>query len=566
MKKHLLIFVFLSCLIQSVFAQTAANYYNAGKANADKAAAMLSKMSKFDKATNDNIIALYRSSADNYIKAKDAMSAIKYHADYCAAISLFHAATQLEAGGDPGKAYESMKQVLELWPSFNGIKASAITKEKSVSRGENVYIFPAADSMYSYTYNYYMTRYLLSILSLKQNMPDDALKYAEDVADHFQDDPEIIAAMAYFASSTLHKQGNTCDAGKYSVTYLENISQVNLKENDPTMADKNHKLLEMESYVVGSDSQGCIKNKTGEECVAVLADLKAPWKPNARGIYNLGDNLFVKGSHSFKLIFSEYKLAMTEGDSTVAHIWDARLDEYKRHFSSADWRTLASFYDNYLTKAALRDKAIKNAQRKQRAEATYTLIGIEPTVIPLGQYAAGIQVMGKYVSHEIRVGYIAAGIKPYLKSGSDTDKVALGILTHYSGIQLSYSFKVLTKGEFNPQAWSYIGAEFRYTMRNYTDLLTYYNIKDTAEQFHNINLKPQAAVYDATLIFGEIIRGKKLFFELFGGLGLGYKTLTYGNPVFNSATEAVANAPFKSDLWNKLYVPVRAGIKFGFVL
>jgi len=125
---------------------------------------------------------------------------------------------------------------------------------------------------------------------------------------------------------------------------------------------------------------------------------------------------------------------------------------------------------------------------------------------------------------------------------------------------------VLTKGEYNPQAYTYIGAEFRYTMRNYTDLLTYYNKSDSAEHVNNVNLKPQASVYDATLLFGEIIRGKKLFFEIFGGLGVGYKTITYSNPGFNPNIDAVANAPFKATVWDKIYLPVRFGIKVGLVM
>src|SRR6185437_490937 len=165
----------------------------------------------------------------------------------------------------------------------------------------------------------------------------------------------------------------------------------------------------------------------------------------------------------------------------------------------------------------------------------------------------------------LRVGYIANGIKPFLKDGSDTEKVPFYMLTHYNGYQLSYSFKVLTKGQFNPNASSYIGAEFRYTVRNYTDPLTYYTNGDTTGESakHNVNLKPQATVYDATILFGEIIKSKTLFFEMFGGLGIGYKTLKYENPDFDPGIEAVANAPFKAAVWNKIYLPVRIGVKIG---
>ncbi len=566
MKKHLLSAMLLAGIVATTHAQTAANYYNAGKASADKAKAMLAGMGSFDKTANDKIIALYKESADDYLKSKEMMPGIRHHASYLAAVSLYHEAAQYHAAGNDTKAYEIMKQVLEMWASTKDIRPSVVTKEKSVHYKGFIYIFPAADSLSVYNDNYYMSRYLLSILSVKQNLPDDALKYAEEVADNYKNAPEIVSQLAYYAANSLHKQGNSCDAGKYAINYLENIARIDTKNYVTGIDDNNRKLVEMQHYVLSSDSQGCIKNKKGEECVGIIAALQEPWKPNARSFYDLGESLFTKGGHSFQLIFSEYEFAMTHGDSAVAHIWDARLEENRRHYSSADWRILAAFYNNYLTKANLRDDAIRRADRKEKIEATRVLIGIEPTVIPLGQYAIGIQVVGKHVSHELRLGYIANGIKPYLKSGSDTDKVPLDIMTHYKGFQVSYGLKALTRGEYNPNAWSYVGLELRYTMRNYSDLLTFYNKNDKTENIHNANLNPTAAVYDATFMFGEIIKGKNLFFEIFGGVGLGYKTISYSNALFDPSKDLVANAPFKADLWNKIYVPVRFGMKFGFVL
>jgi len=566
MKTYLLTAVIWFSFIVGMYAQTAANYYNNGKASFDQASVLLSKMSVFDKAANDKIIDLYTGAATNYLNAEKAMGGLKYIAYYNASVSLYKAAVQCEAGAEDQKAYDLMKQVLDLWPTLSSLPASKVCKEKSISRKGFVYIFPAADTIPGWSYNYYMSRYLLSVLSNKENKPDDALKFAEEVADNFKANPEITRKMAYFAAMVFRKQGNICGAGKYASINIENISPAPLSEDEPNMKTKNKELMDMSACMIAADSQKCIKNKLVEGAVAILASLKEPWKINPHPVYDMGDLLFLNGVHSFKLIFSEYKLAMFQGDSNMAHVWDSRLMENKRHFSSADWRTLADFYDSYLTKTHLRDDAIKSAQKKELQEATHVLIGIEPSVIPLGQYAAGIQVVGKYVSHELRVGYIADGIKPFLKDGTDTDHVALYMLTHYNGIQLSYSFKILSKGEYDPHATTYIGAEFRYTMRNYTDLLTYYNKNDSTEHVNNVNLKPQASVYDATLLFGEIIRGKKLFFELFGGVGVGYKSITYSNPGFNPNTDAVANAPFKSNLWDKIYVPVRLGVKIGLVL
>jgi len=566
MKAPLLTVVFWVLFATAMYSQTAANYYNNGKAMSDQATMMLSKMSTFDKATNDKIIDLYKHSAESYLNAEKAMGGLKYLAGYSASLCLYKAAVQCEAGSEDSKAYDLMKQVLDLWPTLTSLPAPRVCKEKSISRSGYVNIFPAADSIPGWSYNYYMSRYLLSVLSNKQNKPEDALKFAEEVADNFKSDPATTGKMAFFAASIFRKQGNICEAGKYASINIENISVLPLKEDEPDMKIKNKQLMEMTACMFAADSQKCIKPKLAEGAVAILASLQEPWKINPHPVYDMGELLFVNGMHSFKLIFSEYKLAMSQGDSNMAHVWDSRLTENRRHFSSTDWRTLSAFYDNYLTKTHLRDDAIKSAQKKELQEATHVLIGIEPTVIPLGQYAAGIQVMGKYVSHELRIGYVANGVKPFLKDATDTESVPLYMLTHYNGFQVSYSFKILTKGEYNPQAYTYIGAEFRYTLRNYTDLLTYYNKNDTAEHVNNVNLKPQASVYDATLLFGEIIKGKKLFFELFGGLGVGYKTITYSNPGFNPNTDAVANAAFKPTVWDKIYVPIRFGVKIGLVL
>ena len=567
MKAQILTAVIWVSFATAMYSQTAANYYNNGKALSDQAAGMLSKMTTFDKATNDRIIDLYKHSAENYLNAEKAMGWLKYLAYYNASVSLYRAAVQCETGSDDSKGYELMKQVDDLWPTMNALSSSKVCNEKSITKNGYVYIFPAADSVAGWSYNYYMTRYLLSVLSNKLNKPEEALKFAKEVADNFKSDPGTTGKMAYFAAIVYRKQGNICNAGKYASINIENISVLPIKENEPDMKTKNKQLMDMTACMIAADSQKCIKNKLAEGAVAILSSLKEPWKINPHPVYDMGDLLFLNGVHTFKLIFSEYRLAMFQGDSNVAHIWETRLLESKRHFSSTDWRELADFYDNYLSKSSLRDNAIKSAQRKEKQEATHVLIGIEPTVIPLGQYAASIQVMGNRVSHELRVGYIANGIKPFLKDGTDTDHVALYMLTHYNGFQVSYSFKILSKGEYDSHASTYLGGEFRYTLRNYTDLLTYYNKNDSiAEHVNNVNLKPMASVYDANLIFGEIIKGKKLFFELFGGLGIGYKTITYSYPGFNPNTDAVANAAFKPALWNNIYVPIRFGIKVGLVM
>src|ERR1039458_695618 len=109
MKRITVITILFCCFCTAVGAQTAANYYNNGKAFSNQANEMLGTMASFDKPANDKIIGLYKSSSENYLKARDMMSGLKYLAGYNAAMSLYRAAVQCRAANDDSKAYDLMK-------------------------------------------------------------------------------------------------------------------------------------------------------------------------------------------------------------------------------------------------------------------------------------------------------------------------------------------------------------------------------------------------------------------------------------------------------------------------
>src|ERR1017187_1451682 len=121
MRAYLYTIIFICCLCTSAHAQTAANYYNIGKSLSDQAKEMLTRMAVFDKATNDKIIGLFKSSAENYLKAREMMPGLQNHAAYNAAINLYDAAVQCRAGNDDSKAYEYIKQAVDLWPTLSSL-------------------------------------------------------------------------------------------------------------------------------------------------------------------------------------------------------------------------------------------------------------------------------------------------------------------------------------------------------------------------------------------------------------------------------------------------------------
>jgi hypothetical protein len=562
MKNFILTLVVCIFCYTGIWGQSAAHYYNKGKYLSDKANNKLAKMKVFNKEENGKLIELYKSSVENYQNTKNEMPATKYLVSYNASLNLYYAAQQYHAAGDDANAYTTLKQAMEIWPVIKDIPATEVTKEKSIFLKGNIYTYPAAATAEDRFKNYYETRYLAAILAKNLGKKEEALQYSKEIADNVSDIPEITWESSYDVAAAMHKEQQHCDASVYALVCIENAARIQPTGNEKEIAAKNNMIDEMTRYLTIADSQSCLKTSILEKAVAALASMKGKWTPKTKYAYALGEKIYNAGGHSFDLLYNEYRLARTHNDPDISETWRLRMVQYGKNFNSDQWKELADYY-YALSNTEARTEALDNAQKRQKKENTAFLIGIEPTSMLLGQFAGSFAYQGEKVSHEIRLGYIPDGIKPFLKSGGDTEKVPLYLLSHYHGYQASYSLKILSQGE-NKKAYNYFGFELRYTSRDYTDNLTSYN-KAVPTEKSNTKLDPHADVYDACAVFGGITKGKLLYMDIFGGVGIGYKKLSFNN-TFDPTTEAIANAPFKAGNWDILYVPIRIGVRVGFVV
>jgi hypothetical protein len=560
MKKLTLFAAILVVLTGVAHAQKAAEYYNKGKFLSDKANEHLKSMGVFNKIDNIKIIEQFKSASENYLNAEKEMPGTRYLARYNAANDLYMAATRHVAANELPQAFEALKSANELWPELKSLPEAAVTREKTIVKNGLIFTFPAATTAEGRKKVYFDLKYLTAKVAGSLGKQEEALENYREIADHAEDLHDIVWISAYYVAINEKHAKQLCEGAKYAVRCIESASRIQPKEEDLGIEADNAMIEEMTIYLVEADSSGCEKIGMMDKAIVGLAAMSGKWTQKASYAYALGEKLYNSGIHSFDLLYNEYKLARIHNDPEISEKWRLRLVENGRYFSSVQWKTLADYYYT-LSFTEARTDALENAKKKERKENTFYFVAIEPTCIPLGQYAASIGFVGIEASHEFRFGFIPSGIKPFLKSGVDSEKVPLYIMTHYTGFQASYSFKIITKGEVK-NSYTYVGGEFRYTARNYTDSLTYYN-KEAITEKHKDLIAPHAAVYDACLIFGGITRGKYIYTDIFGGVGIGYKTINYN---IDLGHYAVANAPFKADMWNKFYVPVRVGLKIGLVL
>jgi len=560
------IFTFLAlflCFATTHYGQTVVNYYNKGKFLSDQAFSKLPQLKTLGKAEVPKIIELFKSAADNYQQAESAMPGTRYLARYNAAVNLYQAAILYHESGDDANAYAVLKQSIDLWPNIDDIPLKTVAKEKSIYHDGFIYTFPAACDTATRIKNYYLIRYEMTKVAATQGKKEEAIAYGKEIADHVTDMPDLIWESACLIAEQENKDNLTCDAGHYALISLENAAKIQPKGDEARIAAQNKEIDEMVNYITLADSQGCLKTSMLERAVVAVASMQGSWTMHPKFAYNKGEKVYNDGSKSFNLCYNEYRLARTHNDPDISEKWRLRLVENGKHFTSEEWKTLADYYYT-LSYNEARTDALDQSKKAERKEHTAFMIAVEPTCAPiLGQYAATIGFFGLKVMHELRFGYIASGLKPFLKSESDTEKVPLYLLTHYHGYQASYTFKVLSNGD-KKNTWNYLGAEFRYTDRDYTDSITYADKKNPTERKTAL-INPHADVFDACLLFGRIHRYKLLYTEIFGGVGVGYKMLSF-NSSYDATANVIGNAPFKPDIWNKLYIPIRIGFRLGVAL
>ncbi|MCG3166426.1 MAG: hypothetical protein POELPBGB_02205 [Bacteroidia bacterium] len=300
--------------------------------------------------------------------------------------------------------------------------------------------------------------------------------------------------------------------------------------------------------------------------------------------------------------------AMKEPDKADARNAVTIIEKYSSGFSEYDWERLQKVYEfigdynkvqeikNRIAEArrkaeeerrlqAQRDeeerKRRERAERKANARGNFSLaVATNPLMYIWADYPVSLDIRIGRVSNEFRVNI--ANTRPgkgdnYHFKQWNAEGITDDLRYHYSGYEFSYTLKILgskgfssTKSRRKQYVGGYVGFQPRYSMYDFNpEIINFTNSTSNLTETHTISASAQR--YEFCLMGGFLGDNLGGFFHVdyYFGVGIGYRNLditSSSDPNFNTGNytfDGTTDQRYEPKRWDKLYVPVRLGLRFG---
>lgn len=506
------------------------------------------------------MIGLYMDAANNYVLARKELSALRYYADYNTYMCYFTSAHLYDLMDDTANARITIKKAMDIWYRLNAISTEDIQKSRTVKENHERYeITPPADAMNAYT-NYYAGRLLAERIAYRTHHIPEMMTFGTDIIENSSNEEPLVWEANYYIAQRFANEAKICEASKYASA---GIAAAGKAKPDGTPTEVKRQISEIDTLsdiILRADStMNCVKRDNMETAAIGLSKLNKAWNGRKYTEFQIADRAYAKGRHTFDLMFTMMEHAYLLKKKDLQLLWNTRINNNKKKISSLDYAQLADFYGT-AGMPDMQTQSLKDEHKAYHRENTHLLVGTDPINFLNNQYSVGVQFMLPRVTQEVRFNYMNNSQRVVLNDQLKLDTANL-LYYHYSGYQFSYGLKITSRNE-EQKSFFYFGPEFRLTHRNFTDSVQLAVTANPGDQ-HGYNLKPQADIYDATLVIGKMIRGRIFFLDMYVGAGLGYKKLTMNYDVNTYTNKDIL---FDDARWNKTYIPFRLGFRLGFVI
>jgi hypothetical protein len=520
-------------------------------------------------------IKLYTSAADKFIEARNLGPSIAPRATVLAAQSLYIAGADQNALGLKKDAYASLKRAIETWPKLNDVSESSYTRELSTfDNGQNWAYAPLGtredweEAFYS---NY---SYSSKLAAFKVKNEEEAITYAAKVLD----DARVAYASMVEAAATLAHIYSTKDKCKVPEIVMKGLEAgVNYKpagEPKRLSFENNLRALAGHIEVPGECMESDDKAKYYEKA-AILLNRLHPLSDQSSNAYQFGKKAYDYGRTSTDLLFAlaeasvyenkKAKDALATDDRPDAEKWLKLIEDRESSLSSEEFDRLMNLYD-LMGKTDKKNAVQDEKRKKSRWEQTHFAFSTNPyNIVRWGQIPIAFDLMLPHTSHEIRFVYNKATPHQFQNDWKELgDKLFLDPL-YYSGVGLSYTLKFMNQSEKKKWFYIYNGPQVRYESRTYLpENLPLLDLADRDDPDPDtVAITGKSQIINLCYLFGSQVRAKPFFLDYYIGVGLGYKTMK--NPELPPNNE-VNDLRYRPAKWNKAYLPLRAGIRIGFIL
>jgi hypothetical protein len=518
-------------------------------------------------------ISLYTSAADKFLEAKKLGASIAPRATVLTAQSLYIAGGDQNALGQKKEALATFKRAIAAWPKLTDVSEASYTKELSTfDNGQNWAYAPfgSKEQWEESHYSIYSAAARLSAFELKNN--DEATTYAMHVLDNsrlaYRSIAEASLAMAHLNSS------DACKASEYALKGLQ--AGANYKPANETQ--KKNFVLDARSLadyikISGNCMSKEEKAKRYEQAAIVINRYHLIGDMSERA-YNYGVEAYDGGQSSTDLLFAltetayyinrEAKESLATDVKPDANKWVNLLAAKQSELSSLDIDRLGSLYE--LLGMPEKKKALEGDKgRTEKWENTHFAFSTNPyNIIQLGQVLIAFDYMRPKASHELR--FVHYQNTPNFFQG-DLKEIGDKLVEklYYSGNSISYTLKFTNQSERLKWFYLYNGPQVRYEQRDYKpEQLPILDKELTNAPKDTITVTGKSQRLDLTYMFGSQARLKRFLVDYYLGVGIGYKTMVH--PEIDESRYEVFDARYRPAKWNKAYIPIRAGIRIGFIL
>ncbi len=299
--------------------------------------------------------------------------------------------------------------------------------------------------------------------------------------------------------------------------------------------------------------------------------------------------------------------AMNEPDKADARKAVNTIEKYSSGFSEYEWERLQKVYEfigdyakvqeikNRIAEArrkaeeerrlqAQREeeerKRREKEQRKRDARGNFSVaVATNPIMYIWDDYPVSLDIRIGRISNEFRVNI--TNTRPgkgdnYHFSQWRSEGVTDDLRYHYSGYEFSYTLKILgskgfssTKSKRKQYVGGYVGFQPRYSMYDFNpEFINFTDATTAITDQHLITASAQR--YEFSLIGGFLGDNLGSFFHVdyYIGVGIGYRNLDINSDkadfdINKYRFDETTDQRYEPKRWDKLYVPIRLGLRFG---
>jgi hypothetical protein len=298
---------------------------------------------------------------------------------------------------------------------------------------------------------------------------------------------------------------------------------------------------------------------------------------------------------------------MKEPDKADARNSATIIEKYSSGFSEYEWERLQKVYEfigDYAKVQEIKNriaetrrkaeeerrlqaqreeeerKRREKEQRKRDARGNFSVaVATNPIMYIWDDYPVSLDIRIGRISNEFRVNI--TNTRPgkgdnYHFSQWRSEGVTDDLRYHYSGYEFSYTLKILgskgfssTKSKRKQYVGGYVGFQPRYSMYDFNpEFINFTNATTAITDQHLITASAQR--YEFSLIGGFLGDNLGSFFHIdyYIGVGIGYRNLDIASDkadfdINKYRFDESTDQRYEPKRWDKLYVPIRLGLRFG---